>query len=328
MAKIVDYKTGATGVVPKSLSPKLAGKAASPKRGKLVGTKTGDDDYVVCVKTSAGTFDVTVMCDGHPPKHILEAAIQHTGAWAGEKLCLTTDHRVMHFRRLAKEQERDHTFDEDAQLFALTTGRCLIPTKGMSAVIEVFGPDKWNVYRVDTSGQITRAEYERTPALPPNQEGLHKAAKRAAPSAVVYGKYYNGEYAEHPNSWDIKPDQTDYLALGVFGRGGMFTAKQDESGRVVLHSEMAKELRSVLAAEPDFWGKVDDAIAFLKDRHPWLGRCMRIDDSMDNMDDLDRLETGLAILYDWDQMTPHPWYFQYFELREILEVLSKSRPKQ
>ena len=338
MGKIVAQQKEAAGVVPKRLSPRPAGKAASPKRDQSVGTKAGDDDYVVCVEMSAGTFDVTVKCDGHPQKHILEAAIEHTGAWPGEKLCLATDHRVKHFRRLVKEQEPDVIFDKDAQLFALTTGRCLIPTKGMSAVIEVFGPDKWNVYRVDTFGQITRAEYERTPALPPNQEGLHKAAKRAAPS-VVYGTYlhhksgtdglyYEYGYAERENTWEIKPGETDYLTLRPFGRGAMFTAEEDESGRLVLHSVMAKQLQAMLDAEPDFLCKVDDATAFLKGLHPWLESDMQIDESMDNMDDLERLETALAHLYDWDKMTPHPWYFEYCELRKILEDLSESRPKQ
>ena len=218
MVKVGRRKTGATGVVPKSLSPKLAGKAASPKAAKSVDRK-------------------------------------------------------------------------------------------------------------DTSQ-----------TLPPNQEGLHKAAKKAAPR-LVYGTYIHLKsgpgglyreygYAECKNTWRITAGETKFLAIDTWGKGGTFTAEEDESGRVVLRSQMAAELRSVLAAEPDFWDKVYAAIEFLKDNHVWLKSCMRIDDSMDNMDDLERLTTGLAHVYDWDFMRPDPWYFQYCDLRKILEDLSESRPKE
>ena len=288
------------------LAPKFAGKAASPKRGKSVGTKAADDDYVMWVPTSRGTFGVTVRCDEPPARYMVAKAIEHMDVWQGQDLFLTDDHKLSHFRRLANKQE-GHTFPDEAKLSVLTTGRWLIPTKGTSAVIEVSDPNKWNVYRVDTSGQITLNEFER---------------------ALVYGKYSNGAYAAHPNTWGIKPGQTDYLTVSTFGPGGTFRAEEDEFGRLVLHSVMAEELQSVLDEEPDFWDKVYAAIKFLKERHVWLKSCMKFDDSMDTLDELERLTTGLAIMYNWDNMTPHPWYFQYCELRKILEDLSESRPKE
>ena len=175
--------------------------------------------------------------------------------------------------------------------------------------------------------------------LPPNQEGLHKAAKKAAPR-LVYGTYLHlksgpdglyHEYghAECENTWRITAGETKFLAIDTWGKGGTFTAEEDKkSGRVVLKSVMAEELRSKLDEEPDFWCKVDDATAFLKGLHPWLRSCMKFDDSMDNLDDLERLSTGLTILYDWDFMRPDPLYFQYCELRKILEDLDSTRPKQ
>ena len=183
MGKIVAQQKAA-GVVPKRLSPSPAAKAASPTRGKSVGTKAADDDYVMWVDTSRGTFGVTVRCDEPPTEYILAKAIEDMGVLQGQDLFLTDDHKLGHFCHLANKQE-GHTFRDEAKLSVLTTGRWLIPTKGTSAVIEVSDPNKWNVYRVDTSGQITLNEFERAQPLPPNQEGLHKAAKKAAPKAVV-----------------------------------------------------------------------------------------------------------------------------------------------
>jgi hypothetical protein len=288
------------------LASKFAGKAASPKTRKSVGTKAADDDYVMWVPTSRGTFGVTVRCDKPPADYMLAKAIEHMDVWQGQDLFLTDDHKLGHFRHLANKQE-GHTFRDEAKLSVLATGRWLIPTKGTSAVIEVSDPNKWNVYHVDTSGQITLNEFER---------------------ALVYGKYSNGDYAAHPNTWGIKHGQTDHLTLSTFGRGGTFRAEEDESGRLVLHSVMAEKLQSELDKEHDFWDQVYAATKFLKEHHVWLKSCMCIDDSMDTLDDLERLTTGLAIMYDWDQMTPHPWYFEYCEVRKILEDLSKSRPTE